>query len=94
MEQEKITIKIPSEMLPLVAKKRKDLPSKVLEYLILELYRLGELSSGKAAQYLDMGRFEFIKFASTQGIPFVDMDKGEVSEDFKRARKAASKEKT
>ena len=35
MEQEKITIQIPSEILPLVAKKRKDIPSKVLEYLIL-----------------------------------------------------------
>jgi len=93
MEQEKITIQIPSEILPIVAKKRKDIPSKVLEYLILELYRLGELSSGKAAQYLDMDRFEFIRFASRQGIPFVDMDKGELSEDFKRARKAASKEK-
>lgn len=93
MEQEKITIQIPSEILPVVAKKRKDIPSKVLEYLILELYRLGELSSGKAAQYLHMGRFEFIRFASRQGIPFVDMDKDEVSEDFKQAHKAASKEK-
>jgi len=93
MEQEKITIEIPSEILPIVAKKRKDIPSKVLEYLILELYRLGKLSSGKAAQYLDMGRFEFIRFASRQGIPFVDMDKGELSKDFKGARKAAANAK-
>jgi len=61
MEQEKITINIPSEILPIVAKRRRDIPLKVFEYLILELYRLGELSSGKAAQYLDMDRFEFIK---------------------------------
>ena len=93
MEQEKITIEIPSEILPIVAKKREDIPSKVLEYLILELYRLGELSSGKAAQYLDMDRFGFIRFASRQGIPFVDMDKGELSKDFKGARKAAAKAK-
>lgn len=52
MEQEKITIQIPSEILPIVAKKRKDIPSKVLEYLILELYRLGELSSPKSSEYI------------------------------------------
>jgi predicted HTH domain antitoxin len=93
MEQEKITIQIPSEILPIVAKKRKDIPSKVLEYLILELYRLGDISSGKAAQYLDMDRFEFVRFASRRGIPFVDMDKDELSEDFKQARKVGLKEK-
>jgi predicted HTH domain antitoxin len=93
MQQEKITILIPSEILPIVAKKRKDIPSKVLEYLILELYRLGDISSGKAAQYLDMDRFEFVRFASRQGIPFVDMDKDELSEDFKQARKVGLKEK-
>ena len=64
MEQEKITITIPSEILPIVAKKKGDVPIKVFEFLILELYRLGELSSGKAAQYLNMERFEFVRFAS------------------------------
>jgi predicted HTH domain antitoxin len=93
MEQEEVTIQIPSEILPLVAKKRKDIPSKVLEYLILELYRMGELSSGKAAQYLDMERFEFIRFASRRGIPFVDMGRADLSEDLKQARKAAIKAK-
>jgi predicted HTH domain antitoxin len=93
MEQEKITIKIPSEILPIVAKKKGDVPIKVLEFLILELYRLGELSSGKAAQYLNMERFEFVRFASGMGIPFIDLDKDEISEDSKEARRAAKKGK-
>ena len=93
MDQEKITINVPSEILPIVARKKKDVPSKVLEYLILELYRLGELSSGKAAQYLNMERFEFVRFASRQGIPYVDMDKEEVSQDYKQAHKAAKRVK-
>lgn len=93
MEQEKITITIPSEILPIVAKKKGDVPIKVLEFLILELYRLGELSSGKAAQYLNMERFEFVRFASGMGIPFIDLDKDEISEDFKEARRATKKGK-
>ncbi len=93
MEQEKITITIPSEILPIVAKKKGDVPIKVLEFLILELYRLGELSSGKAAQYLNMERFEFVRFASGMGISFIDLDKDEISEDFKEAHRAAKKGK-
>ena len=64
MEKKEITITIPSEILSIVAKRKGDIPSKILEYLILELYRLGEISSGKAAQLLDMERLEFVKFAS------------------------------
>jgi predicted HTH domain antitoxin len=93
MEQEKITITIPSEILPIVAKKKGDVPTKVLEFLILELYRLGELSSGKAAQYLNMERFEFARFASGMGIPFIDLEKDEISDDFKEAHRATKKGK-
>lgn len=92
MEQIKITINIPSEILSLIARKREDVPSRVLEYLILELYRLGELSSGKAAEYLHMERFEFIRFASRMGITFIEMDKEELYEDYRQATLVAKKQ--
>jgi predicted HTH domain antitoxin len=91
MDHEKITMTIPSEILPIVAKSRKDVPSKVLEYLILELYRTGELSSGKAAQYLQMERFEFVRFASRRGIPFFEMDKEELLQDYRQAHRTATR---
>jgi len=91
MEQKKVTINLPSEILSMIARKREDIPSRVLEYLILELYRLGELSSGKAAQYLNMERFEFIRFASRMGIAFIDMDEEELSEDYRQATRVAEK---
>lgn len=43
------------------------------ELIVLELYRRGTISSGKAAQLLDMPRFEFIRYASRLGIAFFDM---------------------
>ena len=43
------------------------------ELIVLELYRRGTISSGKAAQLLDMSRFEFIRHASRLGIAFFDL---------------------
>ena len=47
------------------------------ELIVLELYRRGTISSGKAAQLLGMSRFEFIRYASRLGIPFFDLTDAE-----------------
>lgn len=47
------------------------------EYLILEVYRRGQVSSGKAGELLGMERLEFVRYASRLGIPFLDMDERE-----------------
>jgi len=41
--------------------------------ILLELYRRGAISSGKAAELLGMPRLDFIRYASHLGIPFIDM---------------------
>jgi predicted HTH domain antitoxin len=43
------------------------------EMILLELYRRGSISSGKAAELLRMPRLDFIHYASKLGIPFIDM---------------------
>lgn len=47
------------------------------EMIVLELYRRGAISSGKAAELLGMERIDFIKHASRLGIPFFDMTEDE-----------------
>ncbi len=47
------------------------------ELMTLELYRRGAISSGKAAKLLEMGRGEFIRYASRLGIAFFDMTEDE-----------------
>lgn len=47
------------------------------EFIILELYRRGTLSSGKAAELLAMSRWEFVRYASRLGISFFDMTEDE-----------------
>jgi len=43
------------------------------EMIVLELYRRGTISSGRAAELLGMQRIDFIKHASRLGIPSIDM---------------------
>ena len=45
--------------------------------MVLELYRRGLLSSGKAAELSNMERFEFVRYASRLGIAFFDMTEDE-----------------
>ena len=45
------------------------------ELLVLELYRRHQLSSGKAAELLGMSRWEFIHYASRQGIRSLTLPK-------------------
>jgi predicted HTH domain antitoxin len=55
------------------------------EMIVVELYRRGTISSGKAAESLGMERIDFIRHASRLGIPYIDM-----TEDEWAAEKAAS----
>jgi predicted HTH domain antitoxin len=56
------------------------------EMIVLELYRRGVLSTGKAAEHLGMARLAFIQHASDLGIAYFDMTKDEWE-----AEKAAAK---
>ena len=53
----------------------------VKELAVLELYRRRLVSSGKAAELLDMPRLEFIHYASRLGIPFLDLSEAELDEE-------------
>lgn len=59
---------------------------KLKEYLVLEMYRRREISSGKAAELLGMARFEFVRYASRVGVPFFDLDQQELEVEIQAAR--------
>lgn len=55
------------QLIPILNQLNQPLPEAVNELIVLELYRCGVLSSGKAGEFLAMPRFEFIHFASRLG---------------------------
>lgn len=48
-------------------------PAAARELIVTELYRRETISSGRAAQWLNMDRFAFVRYASALGIPYFDM---------------------
>lgn len=63
------------------------------ERIVLELYRLGETSSGKAAELLGVGRETFIRRASEQGIVPPAMER-EIGPSFRRSAASARRRPT
>lgn len=53
------------------------------ELILLELYRRGAISGGKAAELLGWERFDFIRHAGRLGIPFSDMTPEEFQEELR-----------
>ena len=67
--------------IPLVAKRRQDVPSKLRELAVIELFREGRLSSGKAADILGMERMAFFTLLHHLGVPFFEQDAEELRRD-------------
>ena len=91
--QQQMSISLDEDFLSFVAKKRKDIPERLKELSVLELYRRKEISGGKAAQLLGMERFEFVRYASRLGISFFDISKEELEKDLEIARNARDRVK-
>ena len=53
----------------------------VKECVVLELYRRGLVSSGKAAELLEMNRMEFIRYSGRLGVPYFRMSAEEWEEE-------------
>ena len=72
-----LKLDLPQDLAALLQGFNQPLEQSVRELIVLELYRRGTISSGKAAELLAMGRFEFVHYASHLGIAFFDMTENE-----------------
>jgi len=61
------------EIAPLLRQNHESADEGAQEFIVLELYRRGAISGGKAAELLGWDRFDFIRHASRLGIPFYRM---------------------
>jgi len=81
-----IKIELPKNLEAIFAHKFSKPSERVKELAILELYRQGEISGGKAGELIGMERLSFIQYASKLGIPFIDMSEEDLKEDLKNSK--------
>lgn len=72
-----VQIPIENDLASLLASLNRPVEQAARELIVLELYRRGMVSSGKAAELLGMQRGDFIRHASGLGIPFFEMTEEE-----------------
>lgn len=65
-----ISIKLPDEIVALFGED--ELEASLRKWAVLELVRAGKLSAGKAAEALEMTRWEFMELMSDYDVPMAD----------------------
>ena len=68
-----VQVEFEQDLVDLLEELHRPVKQAARELIVLELYRQGEASSGKAAELLGMGRGEFIRYASALGIPYLQI---------------------
>ena len=58
----------------------------VRELIVMELYREGLISSGKAAELLGVSRMDFIQCAAQRGVPYFNMSREELGRGIEQAK--------
>jgi predicted HTH domain antitoxin len=58
----------------------------VRELIVLELYREGLISGGKAAELMHVSRIDFIRRADEAGVPYFNMSREELRQEIERAK--------
>ena len=81
-----ISLALEDELTALLHEPHQPVERSARELIILELYRRGTISSGKAAQLLEMTRWELVRHAARLGIPFFDMTADEWKAESETAR--------
>jgi predicted HTH domain antitoxin len=72
-----IQLELKDELAAVLQGLNRPLTQTVVELVVLELYRRGAVSSGKAAELVGMSRWELIRHASRLGISYFEMTEEE-----------------
>jgi len=85
MTMETFPVQLDTRVVPLIAKRKRDVPATLRELAVVELFREARVSSGKAAEVLGMERLEFLALLHRLRVPFFDQDPEELQHDVANA---------
>ena len=73
-----VQVELDSDVVALLEELQRPVQQAARELIVLELYREGVVSSGKAAELMGLSRDAFIRRAGTLGIPYFQIDSEEL----------------
>jgi predicted HTH domain antitoxin len=89
MENITIEVELPRDLLIALDIPIAQLGQRTKEWIVLELFREGKISSGKAGELLGMSRVKFIDLLDQYTIPYLDLSPEELASDVQVAMDAA-----
>jgi predicted HTH domain antitoxin len=81
-----VTVQLDDDLAAILRREEEPVERAALEMIVLELYRRGTISSGKAAELLDVPRYDFIQRASALGIPYFNLTPEELDAEVELIR--------
>ena len=81
-----VQVELGQDLVDLLEELHRPVKEAARELIVLEPYRQGEVSSGKAAELLGMQRGEFIRYASARGIPYLQLSGEELRREVEDSR--------
>jgi len=74
-------VELDQDLVDLLEELRRPVRQAARELIVLELYRQGDVSSGRAAELLGMPRRDFIRYASARGIAYFQLSEDELRKE-------------
>jgi hypothetical protein len=79
-------IEVAEELIGILRELQQPVDKAATELIVLELYRLGKISGGRAASVLQMPRLDFIQHASGLGIPYLRLTAEDLDSEIETGR--------
>jgi predicted HTH domain antitoxin len=81
-----ISLDLDEELVSAIEELNQPIRQAARELIVMELYRLGKISRGRAAELLSLERLGFIQRASDLGIPYLRVTEEELDKEIEVGR--------
>jgi predicted HTH domain antitoxin len=84
----KVEIELPQNLLAALDIPESELGRQAREWVLLELFQEGKISSGKAAEILGLSKAQFLDLLSQRNLPYLDADLTDLEREVAAAESA------
>jgi predicted HTH domain antitoxin len=85
----KVEIELPGDLLMALHIPESEIGRRAQEWVVLELFQEGEISSGKAAEILGLSKSSFLDLLNERHLPYLDSEPEELAREVAAAEAAS-----